>query len=209
MNRLRIYISVVYVATVLAIGGWLFPAYADTTTSFYSPRAIQEALSVADHTDLYKNRGRSGLGFSSGFFSGRASGVDAVSSLHGMSYDNSVDHSAELEGDQRVYALLIDGHYDFNYDQVNSSALRPYVSGGLGVAHYGQSPTSGNNLAQNREMIPLFRVGGGVTYRLGHQWDLSLDYKAGFSGASDQLFTGRNQQPVDLQILNMGMHYQF
>jgi hypothetical protein len=61
-------------------------------------------------------------------------------------------------------------------------------------------------------MSPLFRIGGGVTYRLGDQWNLSLDYKAGYAPsvlAGDQVVTGRNQQIVDLQALDFGMKYSF
>jgi hypothetical protein len=75
------------------------------------------------------------------------------------------------------------------------------------MAMYGASP--GGLAMQGGDMVPMFRVGGGVTYRLGEQWDLSLDYKAGFTSGGDEIFTVRNQQPVDMQVLNMGMHYTF
>lgn len=201
-------LGLIFTVVLSLILGTVGIARADTTTllSPYSPRALQQALGVDDNINLLHPQYNKGLGLSGGYFSGRASGVDS-GALY--SPDGSADHATELEGDQRVYALLVDGHYDFNYDRTNDMILHPYVMGGMGVARYGQQTNAASTITQNGDMVPLFRVGGGVTYRLGQQWNLSLDYKAGFSALSDQLFTGRNQQSVDLQSLNMGMHFKF
>lgn len=117
--------------------------------------------------------------------------------------------AAALEGRRRETALLIDGAYDFHYDTENNALLKPYVSGGLGVANAGQEGSG--SAATTGSLIPVARLGGGVAYRLDEGWNLSLDYKAGFSGQStnDPLFTGRGQRPIDLQSLNLGMKYKF
>jgi len=205
-------------AAVFAVMALLFctnPARADITSTTNTPRVLQQALAMRDHVNLYgKSDGKEGLNISGGFFSGRASGVDPVASNYladEASHDFSIDRTAELEGDQRVYALLIDGSYDFNYDLGTGLPIHPYMTSGVGMAMYDHTtgPSASTLALQNGSMAPLFRVGGGVTYHLGKQWDMSLDYKAGFSGGGDQVFTGRSQQSVDLQVLNMGMHYQF
>jgi hypothetical protein len=192
-------------------------AYTSSGNTAVSPHVLQQAMASDDGMHLYDADKNSGFGLSGGFFSGRASGVDPVATnyLTDIAAGSfSLDNTAELEGDQRVYALLIDGSYDFNYDFGSGLPLHPYVQGGMGMAmvdHPGAS-SNGMQALQGNDMVPLFRLGGGVTYRLGEQWNLSLDYKAGFSGATggDQFFTDRSQQqPVDLHILNMGMHYKF
>lgn len=206
-------------ATLLAILLTLSSGvHADTTSSsgsaLASPRSLQEALSTNDRVNILGDKTGKGFALSGGFFSGSATGAEQLSSNFSSNAPNPLhlDHAAELIGDQRVYALLIDGRYDFNYDQTSTSLpVHPYVLGGMGMARYDRTGASDTGSAlQGGGMVPLFRLGGGVTYRLGAAWDMSLDYKAGFSGASgDQVFTGRGQQPVDLQTLNMGMHYQF
>ncbi|HUY67796.1 MAG TPA: hypothetical protein VMV79_00660 [Alphaproteobacteria bacterium] len=184
------------------------PAKADTTISTPPTRGIVEALGNANSDSLYNGgANQGGFSLSDSLFSGYAAGDPATHFLSGAG--GAHDDLAPFGGDQKVYALLIDGSYDFNYDLGTGLPLHPYLAGGMGMAVYGGSPASGGGFAmQSGDMVPLFRVGGGVTYRLGEQWDLSLDYKAGFTGG-DQFITMRNQEPVDMQVLDMGMHYQF
>ncbi|MGB9151749.1 MAG: outer membrane beta-barrel protein [Alphaproteobacteria bacterium] len=173
--------------TVLVPGA----ACADT-----SPYALQQALATDQHFDLYTPKS-SGLKIGSSYFSGLASGVTASDSF------------ANFGNDQRMYAMLVDGRYDFNQETSSlSSPLRPYLMGSMGVA----TTSGGSNFdSQSGSTVPLFRLGGGIAYRLDERWDMSLDYKAGLASASpgDYLFTGRGQQQVDLQTLNIGMHYAF
>ena len=185
--------------------GLILIGAASVSAATSSPYALQQAMSVDDHFSLIDPQNGDGFTLSSGFFSGRASGTSPTASGY------TFDKTAELEHDQRVYALLIDGRYDFNYDFGSALPVHPYVNGGLGMAMYGDN-AAGNNSLQGGDVVPLFRIGGGVTYRLGSEWNLSLDYRAGFAGASanDQIFTGRGgQQAIDLHTLNMGMHYRF
>jgi hypothetical protein len=190
------------------------PARADSSI-VSSPRVLQEALSTSDRVTIYNTKTGSGLNLSGGLFSGRASGIDpAVNNYLNDSMDRAeyVDRTAEMEGDQRVYALLVDGSYDFNYDLGSGLPLHPYMTAGAGMAMYDHTnaPSASTLALQDGGTVPLFRLGGGVTYRLGQQWNLALDYKAGLSGGSDQVLLGHGSpQQTDLQVLNMGMHYQF
>jgi len=175
---------------------------------------MQQAMQTNDHVSLYTPATGDGFSLSGGFFSGIASGNEPLGKyLDPMGSNYNFSQATALEGDQRVYALLIDGTYDFNYDFGSGLPLHPYVRGGAGMAMADPSANAGGSAIQSGDATPLFRLGGGVTYRLGEQWNLSLDYKTGFSSGvsgSDQVFTtSRSQQPVDLQVLDMGMHYEF
>lgn len=134
---------------------------------------------------------------------------DSAFYLSGSVLSNTYN-SAEIIKDPRVYALLIDGTYDFNYDTEASMSWHPYLTGGVGMSV--AQHQDGMSSISSGDMSPLFRIGGGVTYLLGDEWNLSLDYKAGLTAnpsSSDYMFTGRSQEPVDLQMLNMGMRYKF
>ena len=167
-----------------------------------APYALQEALATDQHVDLYAPQSENGFKIGSSYFAGLADGVMAPGNL--TNFDDS----------QRLYALLIDGRYDFDYDTpALSSSLHPYLMGSMGVATAMGYGYAGDNLSSsNGSAVPLLRLGGGVAYHLDQHWNMSLDYKAGLAAASpaDYLFTGRNQQQqVDLQTLNVGMHYAF
>lgn len=172
-------------------------AHADTL-NYVSPYALEQALGTDKHVDLYGQDNKKGFNLSSAYFSGYASGL------------SKSDDIATLTDDQSLYAMLVDGRYDFNYEASSLSSLHPYLSGGVGVATLGHGGSSGFD-AQSGNAVPLLRFGGGVAYRLDPQWNLSLDYKAGRAELSsgDQVFTGRSQQQVDLQELNLGMSYAF
>ncbi len=191
-------------------------AHATTTQINSTPLPLTQALAGNDNGDIYRGKTNQGnFALSSSFYSGTTAGVDPLN-MNGISDaigdDLKLGNAATFDGDQRVYALLVDGSYDFNYDFGTKLPIHPYLAGGMGMAVYGQTGINTGLNMQNGDMAPLFRIGGGVTYRLGEQWDLSLDYKEGISTgvtSGDQVFTGRGNQPVDLHVLNMGMHYSF
>ena len=162
--------------------------------------ALEQALSSDQHFNLYAPNAAKGFNLSSAYFSGDALGIPQA------------DNANALTNDQKLYAMLVDGRYDFNYEAPGlSSPLRPYLMGGVGVATLGHDGFADLNNTPNSDAVPLLHLGGGVAYRLGEQWDLSLDYKAGRAALSsgDEVFTGRSQQQVDMQELNLGMSYAF
>jgi hypothetical protein len=199
-------------AALAAALSFAVPARADTVTTPGS-YVLQQAMSSDDQVHLYTSGKDEGFNLSGNFFSGVASGTEPLAKYTSPAETYNFNQAAAIEGDQRVYALLIDGSYDFNYDFGSGLPLHPYLRGGAGMAMADPSANAGAFALQSGQMVPLFRVGGGVTYRLGQQWNLSLDYKAGFTSGlagGDQVFTtGRSQQPIDLQTLDMGMHYSF
>jgi hypothetical protein len=207
----KFFLSLAALAGVMAMAA---PACAETS-AMPGNYALQQAMSSDDTVNLYTPGKTKGEGFSlsGNFFSGVTSGSEPLAKYTSPSDAYNFSQASAMEGDQRVYALLIDGSYDFNYDFGSGLPLHPYLRGGAGMAMADPSANAGAFALQGGEVVPLFRVGGGVTYRLGEQWNLSLDYKAGFSSSmtgGDQVFTtGRSQQAVDLQTLNMGMRYSF
>lgn len=211
--RTRNYCGGLMLAVWMVLAGRVWAAVDDTAAA---TRGLQLALASDDRAALYHDTGEgAAFALSTSTFHGRSKqGVALNSGLAQLDLANqfNLDRAVELERDQRVYALLIDGTYDFNYELGEDSRLHPYVLGGVGMALYGQPTATSSNDRTGGDMVPLFRIGGGLAYRLGEQWNLSLDYKAGFSGSNggDQHFTSRTQsQPVDLHLLNMGMSYRF
>jgi hypothetical protein len=81
----------------------------------------------------------------------------------------------------------------------------------MGVATTGRGGVNDNLDSESGATVPLFRLGGGVAYRLDQRWDLSLDYKTGFApiSSSEYVVPGHSQQSIDLQALNIGMSYAF
>lgn len=188
-------------AVVCLLLGSALPARADdaATANKISPHALHQALSAPEKLRLY-SAAHDAFSLSSSYFSGYASGASPADTLPGLS------------SDQRLYALLVDGRYDFTYDTALLNApLRPYLSGGAGLAAVGGDGGARNIQIEGGTATPLLRFGGGVAYRLGEQWNLSLDYRAGYAPLSsgDQVFTGRGQQSVNLQSLNLGMRLNF
>ena len=187
------------------------PAKADNSiNSLLASHSLSQALAAPQRAQLFGD-GKDGRGFSllGSFFSNNNSSPNYAATNSSL----GLNHAADLAGDQRVYALLVDGKYDFNYDNTDTASIHPYLAGGVGMAMYGQPAGSTNTLSSpGGDLVPLLRLGGGVTYRLDEKWNMSLDYKAGVSGhnsATDRLFTGRGQEPLDLQMLNMGLKYKF
>jgi opacity protein-like surface antigen len=191
-----------------ALCGGSAPAQALDVTA-----GLSQALNTQNFKPLFARSHDAGFTLGSSFFSGRGSGYNpqAERGVNGLGVlGQGRDRFAELEGDQRVFALLIDGKYDFAYDFGTGLALHPYVGGGVGVALYEANPTNAA-LSQDGAMVPLFRIGGGVVFKMGADWDLSLNYKAGYTGglAGSSVFTGRSQEKVDLQSLDMGVKFRF
>ncbi|NBX73378.1 MAG: hypothetical protein EBZ69_04820 [Alphaproteobacteria bacterium] len=191
---------------ILALLALALPAGAATSTD---PQALARLLTSHEAATIIPAP-RQGFSLSSTFESGRASGfssmTDAGATGLGLLSGNMPDRLAELEGDQRVHAFLLDGRYSFT-----KLPVQPYVSGGLGMAMYDQ-PGTVRRYAETGAMVPLLRLGGGVVYQMGEDWDLSLNYRAGFTGHADSapLFSRtENASTVDMQMLDMGLKFKF
>lgn len=211
MNIILFKTSLILATLTTAMIALVTAANADITSTSGTSRVLQEALATHDGMKIYDSEATEGLNLSGGLFSGRASGVDPAGINYASSVDKdyNTDHTAELEGDPRVHALLIDGSYNFDNHLGTGLPLHPYLTSGVGVAVYDHSTASAASLtSQGGSTVPLFRVGAGIAYKLGDKWNMSLDYKAGFSGGNNTNYVG-STQAIDMQTVNMGMHFQF
>lgn len=192
-------------------GGLTLPVPAQAVTSDDSTAVLGQALTLGSGEVLFsRDQQAGGLSLSSARFTGRGSGNTAFSGSNANGQGlltEQTEKYAELLGDRRVHALMIDGRYDFNDDLGTGLPLHPYVGAGAGLALYEPNRT----LKQESSAVPLFRLGGGIVVKLGPDWDLSLNYKAGYSGSapSGGTFTGRTQESVDLHALDMGLKLKF
>lgn len=188
---------------------WSAPVLA--VSSDDSTTVLGQALTTGGGEVLFsRDQQAGGLSLSSARFTGRGSGNTAFSGANASSQGlltEQTEKYAELLGDRRVHALMIDGRYDFNDDLGTGLPIHPYIGAGAGLALYEPN----NSLKQDGSAVPLFRLGGGIVVKLGPDWDLSLNYKAGYSGSapSGSTFTGRTQESVDLHALDMGLKLKF
>ena len=199
------------VGLLCCLGGMALPLPARAVSNDDSSAVLGQALTNSGGEVLFsRDQQAGGLSLSSARFTGRGSGNTAFcsSTVSGQGLlTGQTEKYAELLGDRRVHALMIDGRYDFNDDLGTGLPLHPYVGAGAGLALY--EPNS--SLKQESSAVPLFRLGGGIVVKLGPDWDLSLNYKAGYSGSapSGGTFTGRTQESVDLHALDMGLKLKF
>jgi hypothetical protein len=197
------------IAVVLITLFHVNPVKADFAANGSQPHGVQVALGALDRFRIYDGRASDGFTIGGGFFSGRASGIN----LGGATYSDNYSpfHTMELEDDQPLYAAMIDARYDFNHNGGTTMPLHPYVLGGLGMAMYGSGAPSVATLAmESGDMTTLFRVGGGLLYHVADQLDVSVDYKAGFSGiVGEETFASHTMPSMGTHALNMGMHYVY
>lgn len=166
------------------------------------PTLTQEALDANPATPFFAEKQRSGaFSLSSTTFSSTA---EAQKNTQAPWSTQSPYQGSGLASAPGVYALLIDGKYDFNYD---ADGLSPYLGGGFGLA--APSGTVANPNLQVGDSVPLMRFGGGVAYRMSEGWNLSLDYQAGATAGRDALLTKSASSLDNTQSLGMGLKYKF
>ncbi|NTU77352.1 MAG: hypothetical protein HGA90_06015 [Alphaproteobacteria bacterium] len=172
---------------------------------------MEQALTARNEPSFVGDeKKRRAFSLGSSFYAGRVSGNDPLDSS--LNFDNapSKDRTAELEGEQRLYAFLINGHYDLA-SKHNEAMLHPYVGGGVGLAVVGGLKNGKTPASSENAMVPLLRLNGGVACKVAAQMKLSLDYAAAFSGnaAANEGLTSRDQKSIDMHTINLGLTYQF
>ena len=186
---------------------------ADTNSATTQQRLFQETIVNPQKMDLLNPENGVAPIAPKGTISKPILHMDSVTPKYVFKTDrNALGMRGALpESSPQISNALADQGHDFNYNFENGLPLHPYLAGSSGGAtpDYTSPPTASALALQNNGTDPLFRIGGGAAYHLDEKWNLSLDYQAGTTGSNDQVFTGRGQQPIDLQVLNMGMHYQF
>jgi hypothetical protein len=174
------------------------PSFAALESSTPFANDFRKAASSTHHfsqghkVDLYSKTNDSGSGAKiSGFF-----------------FDTDSD-VADIEHRAQLTTIFVNGTYDLPLHlKSDALPLRPYVMGSVGLAVYDNENTAALLQQQGMDIMPVFRAGVGVAYRMDQQWDLSLSYKTGFTGQSS-LTTGRSQERVNLEMIDIGFKYRF
>ena len=160
---------------------------------FQAEAARTYSFSNGRTASFYKNTDDEGYGFRIGGMldaSDRATGFTAP---------------ANLERNATLTTLLLNGTYDLPGFDPNL-ILRPYVLAGAGLAVY---DTSAANLApeeRGTSIVPVFKLGGGLAFRMGQVMDLTFSYKAGFAGAGSAM---GHSEGSTLQMVDIALKYKF
>lgn len=156
---------------------------------------------------FYKNTDDEGYGVKlNGVLASNDRAVTLASGLSGNSDNGMVD----LERRAKLTTLLVNGTFDFHKRVASSMPVRPYLLGGVGVALYDTGAGASLSEPSHTAVVPVVRVGGGLAYRMGEDWDLSVSYKVGFAGSGDSLRGGAApREATDLQMVDMGLKYKF
>jgi hypothetical protein len=148
---------------------------------------------VATHSHGLSN------GLSAGFFS------KTDESGYGLNVNGVMSNNAEAHMDinhhDKLTALLVNGTYDLPARLKGEMDVHPFILGGAGVAVYDAASAKTVTVDGRGDMVPLFRVGGGLAYKMDDRLGLSLSYKTGF--------TGKTLQSIDMQMIDVGLKYRF
>lgn len=151
---------------------------------------------------LYRSIDDDGYGFR---LNGVMGGNTAIQSLAAGLSVNEPDKQdlAELEHAAQLSTFLLNSTYDIPGKLTSALPLRPFISGGVGVAVY---DTSSANLApedRGTSIIPVFKIGAGLAFRMGEEMNLTVSYQVGFASS-----TAAGQDP-SLDMININLKYRF
>ncbi len=96
-----------------------------------------------------------------------------------------------IDGDVSAVTLMANLYYDIDLD----GGWKPYIGGGVGLAHLSlsaKSKSTGAALADDEDDVLAYQIGGGIGYEIDSSGDrsviASLDYR--YFGTEDPTFTG-------------------
>jgi hypothetical protein len=184
------------------------PASASLNSESFARDFREEALKTFSFTSsgrvasFYKQTDDRGYGFR---LNGSLDATDKAASLAtGMAFGGH-NASADLERDAKLTTLMVSGTYDLPLNP--RLLLRPYLLAGAGLAVY---DTSGANMQpdqQGTNLVPVFKLGGGLAFRMGQVMDLTFSYKAGLASTGT---AGRNSDnSAMLQMFDIALKYRF
>jgi opacity protein-like surface antigen len=109
--------------------------------------------------------------------------------------EGSTSTSWSLDGDVTSLALLFNGYYDF----LKGSKLRPYITGGAGLANVEISILD----SSNDDTVFVYQAGAGIGYDISENTTLDLRYR----------YLGTLSDPMDLEYsghsVSVGVRYSF
>lgn len=131
---------------------------------------------------------------------------------YGFSLDGVMSSSADIlphldvnHGDT-LTTLIVNGSYDLPARLKGGMDFHPFLMGGAGVALYDSLSAHAGNISTTGtqtqgDMVPLFRFGGGIAYKVDKRLGLALSYKTGF--------TGGRLTDVNMQMVDVGLKFRF
>jgi hypothetical protein len=183
------------------------PAAASLNSESFARDFREEALKTFSFTSsgrsasFYKETDDRGYGFR---VNGSLDATDKAASLAtGMAFGGH-SSSADLEGDAKLTTLMLSGTYDLPLNP--RLLLRPYLLAGAGLAVYDTSGANMHPEEQGTSLVPVFKLGGGLAFRMGQVMDLTFSYKAGFARTGT---AGRNADSTMLQMFDVALKYRF
>ncbi|HVY12711.1 MAG TPA: hypothetical protein VHB73_04010 [Alphaproteobacteria bacterium] len=199
MKRLIAAIAIVlatcpFAARATGLGGEDFAR--DFQTAAYESYSFTQGKSAS----FYKNTDDHGYGFALG---GVLDSTDKAPDLSsGLAFGEG---AADLEHNAKLTTMMMSGTLDL--PGFSPHFLRPYVLAGAGLAVYDTSASLAPD-ARGTDVIPVFKLGGGLALRMGQMFDLAFSYKAGFASGGSPV-SGRSQQSADLQMVDVSLKYKF
>lgn len=177
----------------------------DFARDFAANGSESHSFSRGKTASFYKVLDDQGYGFN---VKGVLGGNDRAASLSsGLNQGDS--GMLDLEKKAKLTTLMVNGSYDLKRNLSEKLPMRPYVTGGVGLALYDTShlPQPSSTVPASTAMIPVVHVGAGVAYKMGQDWDLALGYKAGFAGSRSAVDGGTQQ--ANIQLVDVNFKYKF
>jgi opacity protein-like surface antigen len=188
------FIAIIFILLSL---GFAKPSHAMDTEAFardFQAEAIRTySFSQGRTANFYNNTDDHGYGFR---FGGMLDASDRASHM--------TSSQSSLEKNTRLTTMLLNGTYDLPGFDPNL-IFRPYLLAGAGLAVYDTTSSNLSPSARGTSVVPVFKLGGGLAFRMGQVMDLTFSYKAGFAGGTG---TGRDDG-AKLQMFDIALKYKF
>jgi hypothetical protein len=196
-----------FVALVLPLLLLTAPAAASLNSDSFTRDFQAEAFKTFSFTSsgrtasFYQETDDRGYGFR---LNGSLDATDKAASLAtGMAFGGH-HSSADLERDAKLTTLMVSGTYDLPLNP--DLLLRPYLLAGAGLAVYDTTGAIMSPDQQGTSLVPVFKFGGGLAFRMGAVMDLTFSYKAGFASAGT---AGRGTDNATMQMFDLALKYRF
>lgn len=111
----------------------------------------------------------------------------------------------DINKHENLTTLMVSGTYDLPNKLDETMPLHPFVTAGMGIAVYhGEqgNGADGHEEPHGTALVPVFRVGGGLAYKVNEQMALAVSYKTGVAVAG-------GDERVSMQIVDVGVKLRF
>jgi opacity protein-like surface antigen len=117
------------------------------------------------------------------------------------------NEGTSTSGSVKMFTFMANGWYDFN----PMGAWKPYVGGGLGVAHAHSNIVDDDGTLNASQFLFAYQLGAGIGYALNQNVTLSLDYRFLGTTPLSMPFNVQNEQgmtsPIHSHSLMLGARF--